>query len=182
MLMVKKKQNTPNRQIMTVLKKFWWVVLLLVAIGVWIVYISLNVFILQRRFESTYSQARALYQSINVRLENKEENDSSITKLCRRIGSEFEPEIECGVYVNEITLGIKPEDLPKVLDDSLKRTDFESIELSTGDDKNDGAGVFLSKSGIKCFAYWNANDDELHTTLNYYCRDIVPDYLPGYSR
>lgn len=180
MLMVKKKQNTPNRQIMTVLKKFWWAVPLFLVIAGVFVYIAASNYLIQLRFESTYMQLKDLSISFS-----RDSSQTTLTKSCKTNHYGFNSEIECGIdtvlYVENSYLSVAQGNI----ESHLKEAGFINVKLKSFSDKSslEGTGTFYSKKNMGCTAYWGyTNDTSVRAIIHFYCREIVPDFLPGYER
>lgn len=174
--MVKKKQNTPNRQTMTVLKKFWWAVLLFLVIAGVFVYIAASNYLIQLRFESTYMQLKDVSVSFSG-----DSSQTTLTKSCKTNYYGFNSVIECRVSLGITFNENQVSDLPDTLKGALEQASFRNIDIGSADgmDERRGTAVFMSKNQMACAGYWESN---AITKVKFYCHEQVRYFLPGYER
>lgn len=183
--MQKKKQKLSNSAIAATLKKYWWLVLVLILTFGWLGYMALSRHALQQRFESTYTQVSGVFSILESSTQSEDKDRSVLRKLCKQNYEGFNSYIECGSYATVYVTSEYLDDVKKDMQNRLNGAGFTNIHLipiSSNSDK-EGSGVFYTKSSMRCGLYWGTESKtSSKPILDFYCREIVPDFLPGYER
>ena len=99
--MTNRKQKSQNKsaKAVTILKKFWWLITIVLALVSWLVYSQVRSYVLDQRFNSTYEQLDSMGKALRSSLPIVNDGSDPIEKKCRENYYGFNSEIECGVYL-----------------------------------------------------------------------------------